>query len=64
MEPKEITALVKKFIQEEFKKLGSKNVISVECGHEGKPWVADTNHWNFTAASKAVERVYGVKPGN
>jgi Cys-Gly metallodipeptidase DUG1 len=30
--------------------------------HAGKWWVASPKHWNFTAASKAVERVWGVKP--
>ena len=31
-------------------------------GQSGKWWVANPNSWNFTAAGKAVERVYGVKP--
>ncbi|KAK8098465.1 cytosolic nonspecific dipeptidase [Apiospora kogelbergensis] len=30
--------------------------------HTGKWWVASPNHWNFRAAGKAVERVWGVQP--
>ncbi|KAK3076247.1 Cys-Gly metallodipeptidase, partial [Coniosporium uncinatum] len=30
--------------------------------HGGKWWVASPDHWNFTAAAKAVEHVWGVKP--
>ncbi|KAJ1555051.1 hypothetical protein HK096_009828 [Nowakowskiella sp. JEL0078] len=61
-EPDQITELVKSFIQSEFSKLGSKNKISVECGHAGKSWVSDVEHWNFRAAAKAVEIVFGEKP--
>ena len=30
--------------------------------HAGNWWVASPKHWNFTAAAKAVESVFGVKP--
>ncbi|CZR60449.1 probable cytosolic nonspecific dipeptidase [Phialocephala subalpina] len=30
--------------------------------YNGKWWVASPKHWNFTAAAKATERVWGVKP--
>lgn len=36
--------------------------MSILCDHAGKCWVADTNHWNFVAASNAVEKVFKVKP--
>ncbi|KAI9099303.1 hypothetical protein DFS34DRAFT_617096 [Phlyctochytrium arcticum] len=62
MEPAKITELVTKYINNEFAKLGSKNTIKIDCGHAGKCWVADTNHYNFVAASSAIERVFGVKP--
>ncbi|KAI9007093.1 hypothetical protein BC832DRAFT_428417 [Gaertneriomyces semiglobifer] len=62
MEPEEITQLVVRYLNDEFAKLGSKNTMKVECGHAGKAWVADTNHWNFVAASKAIQRVFGVTP--
>ena len=28
----------------------------------GSPWVADPNHWNYEAAIRATERIYGVRP--
>ncbi|TPX59946.1 hypothetical protein PhCBS80983_g02120 [Powellomyces hirtus] len=62
MEPKKITELVKDFVNAEFAKIGSKNTLTIDCGHAGKAWVADTNHYNFVAAEKAIERVFKVKP--
>ncbi|TPX70427.1 hypothetical protein SpCBS45565_g01760 [Spizellomyces sp. 'palustris'] len=62
MEPAKVTELVEKYIKEEFEKIGSKNTIKIECGHAGKAWVADPNHWNFVAANKAIENVFKVKP--
>ncbi|KAJ3119915.1 Cys-Gly metallodipeptidase [Nowakowskiella sp. JEL0407] len=61
-EPDQITALVKNYLEAEFKKLNSKNKLDIGCGHAGKCWVADVNHWNYTAASRAVEKVFGQKP--
>ncbi|OAA69583.1 glutamate carboxypeptidase [Cordyceps fumosorosea ARSEF 2679] len=55
-------AAVFKYVQDEFAKLGSKNTLKVECMHAGKWWVASPKHWNFSAAAKAVERVWGVQP--
>lgn len=54
--------LVYKYVKEQFAKLGSKNTLKVYAQHTGKWWVASPNHWNFTAAAKAVERVWGVAP--
>ncbi|MCJ1273977.1 hypothetical protein MMC21_001770 [Puttea exsequens] len=54
--------LVFKYVKEQFAKLGSKNTLSVELLHAGNWWVASPKHWNYTAASKAVESVFGVKP--
>lgn len=62
MQPDTITELVKKHIQSEFAKLNSKNTLSIECSHAGKPWFATPNHWNYVAAAKAVEKVFNVKP--
>ncbi|KAK6854539.1 cytosolic nonspecific dipeptidase [Apiospora arundinis] len=53
---------VYKFVRETFGKLGSKNTLNVYAQHTGKWWVASPNHWNFRAAGKAVERVWGVEP--
>ncbi|KAG9242544.1 hypothetical protein BJ878DRAFT_481931 [Calycina marina] len=62
MEPRDVDKLVFKFLDDEFKKLGSKNTLKASLQHDGKWWVASPNHWNFSAAGKAVERVWGVKP--
>ncbi|CAN8105884.1 unnamed protein product [Discula destructiva] len=53
---------VAKFVKEQFAKLGSKNTLKVYPQHTGKWWVASPKHWNFSAAAKAVERVWGVAP--
>jgi len=60
--PGEVAPLVTKYLEEEFSKLGSKNTLKIEALHGGKPWMSDPEHWNFKAASKATEKVYGVVP--
>lgn len=62
MEPNDVDDLVYKYIDDQFAKLGSKNTMKRALLHAGKWWVANPKHWNFTAASKAGERVFGVKP--
>lgn len=62
MELEEVDQLVFKYVKEQFAKLNSKNTMKVELMHAGKWWVASPKHWNFSAASKAAERVFGVKP--
>ncbi|KAL8370002.1 hypothetical protein RB595_000388 [Gaeumannomyces hyphopodioides] len=62
MEIEKTNELVYKYVKEQFAKLGSKNTLKVYAQHTGKWWVASPNHWNFTAAAKAVERVWGVAP--
>jgi Cys-Gly metallodipeptidase DUG1 len=54
--------VVCRYVEEVHKKLGSKNSLKVYPQHCGKWWVASPNHWNFSAAAKATERVWGVKP--
>lgn len=62
MEIEKTNELVCKYVQDEFAKLKSKNTLSVYPQHCGKWWVASPKHWNFSAAAKAVERVWGVQP--
>ncbi|KAJ1654488.1 hypothetical protein IWQ61_005588 [Dispira simplex] len=62
MDSDKVTELVCDYVKSEFKKLGSKNTVDVWCGHAGRPWVSSPNHWNFVAAAKAVETVFGCKP--
>ena len=62
MEPDAVTKLVEDYVNKVFKSLNSKNTCHVSLQHCGKWWVASPKHWNFTAAGKAVEHVWGVKP--
>lgn len=62
MELDEVTRLVKAHIEKETKKLGTNNTVEVSLIHDGKWWVADPDHWNFRAAARATEQVWGVKP--
>jgi len=62
MEIDKVNEAVYKYCKDVFGKLGSKNKMSVESQHSGKWWVASPKHWNFSAASKAAEKVFGVKP--
>ncbi|GAA5850361.1 hypothetical protein JCM8547_001846 [Rhodosporidiobolus lusitaniae] len=62
LDPDEVNVTVEKYLKDEFAKLASKNTLTVEALHGGKPWVASIDHWNFRAAAKAVETVYGKKP--
>ncbi|RKF64041.1 Cys-Gly metallodipeptidase dug1 [Erysiphe neolycopersici] len=62
MEPKDVDRLVFKYVSDQFEKLKSKNKMNCTLQHAGKWWVASPKHWNFTAASRAVERVWGTQP--
>lgn len=57
--PDLVNPLVITYLESEFAKLNSKNKLTIESLHGGKPWVADVNHWNFEAA-KAATRVRGA----
>ncbi|CRK40634.1 hypothetical protein BN1708_016817, partial [Verticillium longisporum] len=62
MEIEKTNEAVYKYVNDQFAKLKSKNTMKVYEQHSGKWWVASPKHWNFSAASKAVERVWGVEP--
>jgi Cys-Gly metallodipeptidase DUG1 len=62
MEIKATNQAVYKYVNEQFAKLNSKNTMKVYEQHSGMWWVASPKHWNFEAAAKAVERVWGVRP--
>ena len=53
--PELVDQLVINYIESEFKKLNTKSKMTIENLHGGKPWVADTNHWNYLAATLATE---------
>ncbi|KAF9030326.1 Zn-dependent exopeptidase [Hymenopellis radicata] len=60
--PDNVRPLVTAYLESEFAKLGSKNTMTIEEVHGGKPWLADMNHWNFEAAKEATRQVYKVEP--
>ncbi|KAI1790110.1 CNDP dipeptidase [Ganoderma leucocontextum] len=60
--PALIEPLVFTYVEQEFAKLNSKNKVKIENLNDGKPWVADHKHWNYEAASRATEAVYGRSP--
>ena len=62
MEIEKVNEVVAKYCNEQFQKLKSKNTMKIAPMHCGKWWLASPKHWNFTAASKAAEKVFGVKP--
>lgn len=62
MKSDRVDELVFKYVEDEFKKLRSKNTVDISLQSAGNWWVASPKHWNFTAAGKAAERVFGVKP--
>ncbi|GAA6042108.1 hypothetical protein JCM8097_003112 [Rhodosporidiobolus ruineniae] len=62
LDPEQVNVDVEKYLQAEFAKLGSKNTLKIEALHGGKPWVTSIDHWNFEAAAKATEKVWGKKP--
>ena len=62
MKSEDIDKKVYAHVQKVFDGLKSKNSIKVELMHAGPWWMASPRHWNFAAAGKAVESVFGVKP--
>lgn len=62
MQSAQVDACVFAHIDAAFRKLGSKNKCAATLQHASNWWVASPKHWNFSAAGKAVERVFGVKP--
>ena len=62
MEIEAVNKAVYKYCDSVFKKLNSKNKMECTLQHAGKWWVASPKHWNFSAASKAAEKVFGMKP--
>lgn len=56
--PENVIPLVEAYLESEFAKLNSKNKMTIEYLHGGRPWVTDPKHWNFEAARRATEVRY------
>mmetsp|Transcript_99085 Transcript_99085/g.285900 ORF Transcript_99085/g.285900 Transcript_99085/m.285900 type:complete len:508 (-) Transcript_99085:1622-3145(-) len=61
-DPKEIEKLVVAHVEKEFAKLGSPNKLEIAMVHGAKSWLSETDHPNYQAAAKAIEKVHGVSP--
>lgn len=62
IEPKKLDELVIKYVNDKFAELGSPNTIKVELVHGGDYWVSNPFNDAFTAAARATEDVYNIKP--
>jgi len=62
MDLDKVDELVQQHVESEFAKLKSNNTLHFLSLKGGKWWISNPKHWNFSAASKAVESVFGVKP--
>lgn len=62
MEPATVQRLVVDYINDVHKKRNSPNVVKVQMGHGGRPWVSDFNHPHYIAGRHAVKEVYGEEP--
>jgi Cys-Gly metallodipeptidase DUG1 len=60
--PENVDPLVIAHLEKAFAALNSKNKLTVEDLHGGKPWVTDHRHWNFEAAKRATKAVYKQDP--
>lgn len=63
MTPKAVSDLVVEYVNQQWAKLGSKNKMVIKGDpNGGAPFYSDPTHWNFAAATKATETVYGISP--
>lgn len=62
IDSKKLDELVFAHVNKAFAALGSKNTLAVELIHDGDYWVSDPFNESFTAASKATEHVWDIKP--
>lgn len=62
MDPRKLDELVISYIEKVFAKLNSPNTLKAELVHDGNYWVSDPFNDSFTAAAKATEDVWNIKP--
>ena len=61
-DPLQIKECVEKHLNAEFEKLGSPNRMWIKSHHGAKAWLSDPDHPNYSAAARAVKKVYGRSP--
>lgn len=62
IDSKKLDQLVFDHVNKAFAELGSKNTLHVELIHDGDYWVSDPFNESFSAAAKATEHVWNIKP--
>ena len=62
MEPDRVIEVVGQHLRTEFEKLGTPMYMKFHCEHPGKPWLADPTSPNFTAAARAITRIFNTAP--
>lgn len=61
-DPEKIEKITEVFLKKKFASLNSPNIMKCKMVHGAKSWLSSTKHPNYEAASKAIQRVYGVEP--
>jgi nonspecific dipeptidase len=61
-DPNQIHDLVKAHLEATFAKLNSPNKLSLVFHHGARAWKSSTDHPNYVAGRKAVERIFGREP--
>ncbi|OJT06568.1 Cys-Gly metallodipeptidase dug1 [Trametes pubescens] len=60
--PEKVVDAVKKYVEDAFAQIDTKNTLTFEMLDAGDAWVADNTHWNYQAAIRATEAVYKHTP--
>ena len=59
-DPEKIEKITEVYLKKKFASLNSPNIMRCKMVHGAKSWLSSTKHPNYEAASKAIQRVYGV----
>ncbi|WKY16341.1 hypothetical protein Q1695_001200 [Nippostrongylus brasiliensis] len=62
MMPDDVDKAVIAYLNDIWTKRGSPNHFNAYPYHNGRPWVTDYKHPNFSAGARALKRVFGVDP--
>lgn len=62
MTSQNIDRLVRNHVETRFRQLRSKNLMEISCVHQSDWFFEDSDHWNYQAAMKATEVIWGIKP--
>ena len=57
-----VEALVKSYLETQWRARGSPNKCTVSMVKKGECWVSDVRHPNYEAAKAACKTVFGVEP--